>query len=233
MNYQSGFNKKRNTQSITSKAVVVTLVICVIALLYILAPAIISTINPVWFTESNLFGKTNNGDTGLTLRSLLVKSEQYDSIAQLETAPTSTGILSKITRRPPFTMYDKLVIDRGDMHGVVVGNQAYKAEMFVGNVTEVFRDFSIVTMITSPDITTHADINGSEVFLKGQGNGKFVADLPRDINVKVGDTVYSRERELYIIGIVESVEAEGEATLQKIYVSLPETTSSIKWVILK
>ncbi|MFA6376513.1 MAG: rod shape-determining protein MreC [Candidatus Paceibacterota bacterium] len=89
---------------------------------------------------------------------------------------------------------DTLVINKGRRDMIDLGMPVITAQKsLVGKVTDVYEDYSEVTLITSKDFTFDVRIgNGIDGLAKGQG--EYLAELgliPKDKEFKSGDPVYT------------------------------------------
>ncbi len=126
-------------------------------------------------------------------------------------------VLATVLLAPPMSPYDTIVIDIGVRNDIRTGALVRSVGgSVVGRVSEVFRDFSLVSLFSSPGTETSVRI-GKDV-AQGQavgiGNGEFQIILPRELSVAVGDAVIFQSLSNYPIGVVQTVEYQEADFLQ-------------------
>lgn len=119
----------------------------------------------------------------------------------------SAGVLA----HPPKVPYDNLVIDVGRQDGVDVGDKVsspYGGAL--GLVMEVLERESKVLLYTSSGLATEAYLDRGDLSLTltGRGGGVFVADLPREAEVEVGDKIFLPGIYAELVAVVEEVLVE-------------------------
>ncbi len=115
------------------------------------------------------------------LRALLDMRERIDAPAQ------AAEIL--YTARDPFSR--RVVIDRGELHGVTAGQAVIDAVGVIGQVTRAFPLASEVTLLTdrSQAIPVQVARNGLRAVLAGTGGGLELKFLPTNADLQPGDTL--------------------------------------------
>jgi len=88
---------------------------------------------------------------------------------------------------------DSAFINKGETDGIKVGAVIVNSEkMLLGKVSEVFKNNSLITLITSSQIKTNLEIGDNRIEGIGKGKGNFqmeITNLPKDQPIKAGDLV--------------------------------------------
>jgi len=139
------------------------------------------------------------------------------------------SVVGNILVKPPQSIYDTFVIDLGK-DDVDVGNHVFAEGIRIGEILERSGNTSIARLNSSPGIKTQIVISGEfSAEAEGKGGGRFVAILPRDIQINKGDSV-SILGANSILGVVESIDSEDGDSFQNIYFNLPISLSKITLV---
>jgi len=134
--------------------------------------------------------------------------------------------IAEVLSRPPLSPFDTFIIDLNDTE---VGAEVFYIDVMIGHIEEVFDSSSIVRLISSPEQKSYVDI-GSDIQTeaRGFGGGSFVASLPKDVSVEIGNLVsFSNDG---IIGPIEAIEIDPISTFQNAYFSFPFSPKEIDWV---
>lgn len=102
------------------------------------------------------------------------------------------GIVAGVIARPPTSPYDTLVLGKGSESGVTLGMEAFgPGGVPIGVISSVLKDFSQVTLFSTPGVATAGWVgqHSLPLTLVGAGGGAFRASMPRAANVAVGDVV--------------------------------------------
>ncbi len=152
-------------------------------------------------------------------------------------------LLARVLSRPPFQIYDTVVIDVGSIDGITEGSIVYIDSNFVlGKVTRVNYHTSVVTLSSAPGehypimITSEAEgseignSSQNEVVFYGIGGGGFVAEVPKHVNVASGTSMVFSSINPTMIGIISGESIPETGSLKQVYGSLPYSIKSIDWV---
>ena len=131
--------------------------------------------------------------------------------------------LARILRRPQSSPYDTLIIDVGFNEEVEKGDLVFVGEnIVIGNVTDVFSRSSKVELFSTSDyaldVVVGTDVPGKAI---GKGGGNFEIDLPRGVEVAVGDTIIVPGAETMLLGVVDILEVEPSDSFQRILFRSP------------
>jgi cell shape-determining protein MreC len=114
-----------------------------------------------------------------------------------------------------------VTIDKGGIDNVSKDDFVLSYDgSLIGIVTDVFDYSSFVSLFTKNEMEVSAILFPQDISvnLKGNGNAMFT-ELNRDIEIKVGDIVYSQENPGYIIGLVSFVDFDPRDPVKKVYIA--------------
>ncbi|MFA5082961.1 MAG: rod shape-determining protein MreC [Hydrogenophilaceae bacterium] len=113
------------------------------------------------------------------------------AILQLTPPPLVEPMAARITRVLPDPFARKLVIDRGSADGVEAGRPVVDVAGLIGQVTEVYPNSSIITLLTSKDqaAPVQDQRNGLRLIVSGTGSDNLleVRYLDMHADLKPGD----------------------------------------------
>lgn len=131
-------------------------------------------------------------------------------------------------------LYSTVLLSKGFKDGVTVGATVYmKGYQAVCTVKEVYDSTSLCTLFTASDIVTEGVTSSSSIVLSLTGRGgHFLANVPRDTPVSLGEKVYLRSNQKMLIGVVKQILNNNQDTSWHIFVEAPynPVTSSIFYV---
>lgn len=138
-----------------------------------------------------------------------------------------SGVQLPVLMRPPFSPYDTLVLDARALSDIAIGDAVYTYGVLIGRVSEIGNQIATVSLYTSPKTTTVARIGTLDVSVVGQGGGRYVATVPKDVAVSVGDAVSVPEMYYALLGVVSSVDVQESGAFQDIHIALPVSVHTI------
>lgn len=162
--------------------------------------------------------RTENQD----LKSILNRKEEDQKV-----------LLGTVIVKPFLSPYDTLIIDVGMSNGVSVGNSVMaEGNVFIGYVSEVYDYTSKIILYSSPGekINVLIGSNNIEKEAIGLGGGNFKVEIPREIDIKEGDSVVIPSISTNIFGVVEKIEFKESSAFQNILFKTPTNVSELKWV---
>ncbi len=125
-----------------------------------------------------------------------IEYENSEIKIALGRATTTNRILGAVLKRPPFTLYDELVIDIGQDYSLATGTAVYTPENIrIGTITNVSDGTSIVRLLSSPGekYDVLAGPHKEPVTAIGRGGGQYAARIPHEAEISEGDTVVNSE----------------------------------------
>jgi len=145
----------------------------------------------------------------------------------------TNSVLAYVLSKPGISFYDEVIVDAGENFNIKVGDLVSVEGMVVlGEITEVFAKTSKVALFSTPNKTTNVLLgsNSIQAEAKGMGSGNFLVRLPRETELKEGDTVIVPSISLNVFGVVEKIEAEDSDTFQSVYFKNPVNFLELKFV---
>ncbi len=182
-----------------------------------------------------------NDDLKMKLNEALIKNANQDVLldenTKLKEILGRKGggefILGNILAKPNQSLYDTLIIDIGEDHGVVLGNTVFAlGNVPIGHVAEVFKTSSKVTLYSSWKEKTEVALSGSDVFMNvvGRGGGNFEMLLPRDFEVENGQEVVLSGSGAHVVGRVVTVISDPRDSYKKALLVAPVNIQQLKFV---
>ncbi len=169
------------------------------------------------------------------LRAKVNELRLYEHFAKDVVGSTSTGkMFARVTSRPPFTMYDVLLLNKGTKDGIEIGMKVYTAStsLPIGLISEVSAASSYVTLFSNSDQKSEIEIGSSTTSYEafGSGNGVFETRVPRSVSVLVGDIVRMPSKTLFPYSTVEDVESDDTDPFSTIRFRLPIGFNQLEFV---
>jgi hypothetical protein len=135
-------------------------------------------------------------------------------------------------------LYSSILLSKGYKNGIEKGGLVYVRGMQpVCIISDVYDTTSLCELLSKGDRAIEGVTSSSTVTLSlvGQGGGNFVADIPKDTKVSVGESVYLRSNQSYTLGTVVSAKEDEQATGAHIYVrgAYNPVTSSVFYLDAK
>lgn len=234
MSYEHRSNLNRNKISTSTKLVVLFGIIIVILNVffpYFLSSIFIKVFNPFW-------GKVEKQGISVELKDamineLLNENAQLKGILGRNTA--SSTIIAYILKKPPYTAYDSYIIDIGNDNNVKVGNKVFSiGNVLLGEIVEVNSDTSKVKLYSSFGEKFNVNIGKSiQTTAIGKGGGTFEVILPRDTDVKEGDTVIVPDIHTSVFGMVQKVIIDPAKTFYTVLFSQPVNIYEQKMLLIE
>lgn len=159
------------------------------------------------------------------------KKENGDLKVLLGRTNTEKRILAVILAKPNRSLYDTLVLDVGERNGVRAGDTVAVGDFILGAIHEVYPDYSKATLFSSSGEIKNVRIGtGVHAEAIGRGGGNFLIKLPKETEVKIGDSVTVPDINPKLFGIVEDIEVTETSSFQFILFKLPVNINSLNWV---
>ncbi len=141
-------------------------------------------------------------------------------------------ILSTILVKPFLSPYDTLIIDIGEVDGVSIGNKVLvDGNIFIGYISEVYSNTSKVVLYSSPGEKVKVLIGNNNVEKEaiGLGAGNFKIEMPREGDIKEGDSIVMPSISPNIFGVVEKIDFKEADSFQDVLFKNPVNISELKW----
>ncbi len=164
----------------------------------------------------------------------LLKKENEDLKNVLERNTSKKNLLlGAVLVKPFLSAYDTLIIDVGSSDGVGLGNHVLAdGNIFIGYISEVYNHTSKVVLYSSPGEKVNVLIgnNNIEKEAVGLGGGNFKIEMPREIDVKEGDSIIIPSISTNIFGVVEKIEFKETDSFENVIFKNPINIAELKWV---
>ncbi|MES3031109.1 MAG: rod shape-determining protein MreC [Patescibacteria group bacterium] len=189
---------------------------------------------PFWSVEKNV-----RGDAELVhplTENALMRQLQSENISLKEILGRKgekTLTLGYILKKPPFSAYDIFILDIGTREGVEKGNPVYAlGNILIGEVADSLKSTSKVKLYSSFGEKFDVFIGPKSLSASalGRGGGSFEAELPRDSEVREGDSVAIPAISGGTFGVVTKVLADPARPFATILFSQPFNLYEQKWV---
>ncbi|MBI2476128.1 MAG: rod shape-determining protein MreC [Candidatus Taylorbacteria bacterium] len=146
--------------------------------------------------------------------------------------PAEKKVLALILAKPNRSLYDTLVLDVGANQGVKEGDKVYYGDFVIGAVRAVYAGYSKAVLASSAGETLTVRIATSSIDTEaaGRGGGNFIAKLPKEIPIKLGDLIKSVGPEPRFFGAVEDIERTETSSFQFVLFKLPVNINTLEWV---
>ncbi len=118
-------------------------------------------------------------------------------------------------------LYSTILLSKGYKDGIERGGPVYvRGRQAVCEITELYDRTSLCELFSKGDHMTEGVTSSSTVtlFLIGAGGGNFTAETVKGTEVLVGETVYLRSDQTFVLGTVVAVKEEEQSTGAKVYV---------------
>ncbi|MDB5260246.1 MAG: hypothetical protein JWN37_477 [Candidatus Nomurabacteria bacterium] len=117
-------------------------------------------------------------------------------------------------------IYSTIILSKGFKDGLEINKLVYlRGRQPVCIIVEVHDQTSVCKLLSSSgSFIEGVSPNGETLFLKGDGGGTFIADIPRDAILNEGDSVHLKSDPTLLLGTVVSIVKDNQATAWKVYV---------------
>lgn len=141
--------------------------------------------------------------------------------------------LAVVLSRPPFMMYDTLIIDLGLGSTIEVGDRVYaKGDIAIGEVAAVYPQTSLVTLFSTPGRELQVRVATTTLTAKGRGLGNYLLEVPREYAMATGTEVMLPSLLPSLLGVVDTIEAHPADPVQYVYVRAPLSLNDLYFVTL-
>lgn len=179
--------------------------------------------------------QSNNAAQSGERYTLELLHRENDELRALLHDAQEARIVAGVIGRPNKLPYDVLVVDKGSDDGVVEGAPVFASEnSVIGMVQKVFRQSSVVELITSPNFSTSVYIFGPDIYTTaiGQGGGQLRVGVPQGIDLNEGDLVILPSASTGVYGKISVIDSVPTRPEQYGYVSPDVPISSLRLVAI-
>jgi cell shape-determining protein MreC len=116
-------------------------------------------------------------------------------------------------------IYSTIVLSKGFKDGLTEGLLVYlRGRQPVCVLKEVHQKTSLCKLFSAHGEEIDGVVSSTTLFLKGDGGGSYVGEVPRETIIQNGDAVYLKSDETMILGTVVDVARDNQAAFWKVYV---------------
>jgi cell shape-determining protein MreC len=172
------------------------------------------------------------GDLSALNNSLLNENATLKDLLGRKETKLNT-VLASVLVKPPQTPYDTLTVDIGEDYQVKGGDKVIaNANVYIGEVSEVYPHSAKIILYSTPGrkLPVALGINSVSVEAVGVGGGNFNISLPREVDVKEGDSIIIPSIMPNIFGIVEKVDFKDKDSFQTVLFKSPINISELSLV---
>ena len=141
-------------------------------------------------------------------------------------------IFAVVLAKPDVTPYDTLIIDVGRDNNISVGDLVVVENVVLGEVAESYQTSSKVRLYSSYDQQVVVSIGDNAIGAeaRGLGGGNFEIELPRNVDVFVGDFIYIPDIHPRILGTIEYINSNPNDAFERILFRSPVSLFSLRFV---
>jgi cell shape-determining protein MreC len=153
---------------------------------------------------------------------LAKESSQLREVSTLVGADVSTStpvvvmypLIEDIT-----SIYSTVLLSKGFKDGVTVNSVIYiRGRQAVCFVKEVYTNSALCKFLSAYGETIEGVSKDTTLYLKGNGGGTFISDIPRGSSIAVGDVVFLKKDQTMTLGSIVNIERDDQAAFWKVYV---------------
>lgn len=153
----------------------------------------------------------------------ILYSENYNS----ENPP----IVSKVIQKTPLSPYDTMIIENNNL---IQGDYVYYGDLILGKVEDVYTKTALVKLFSYPKNVIPVVLkNNIQAEAVGQSNFSFTVNLPKDLEIKIGDVISYPEKNMSILGVIQDIRTTEASSFQEIYFNFPIKFSEVNYVEIK
>lgn len=187
------------------------------------------------FENQELKAKIREQEAELSNHGTLV-SENLSLKSTLERNKEGEFILAGILSKPHKSPYDTLVIDIGEDHLILPGDEVFAyGDVPIGRIDQVFENSSKVVLYSSAGEKKEVIVAGKDIYLEtvGRGGGNFEMNIPRDMELAPGTEVTIPGIFPYTLAKVETIISDPRDSFVKALLVSPVNIFELKFVEVK
>ncbi len=141
-------------------------------------------------------------------------------------------IFAVVLAKPDVTPYDTLIVGVGKNNKVSKGDYILVENVVLGEIAEVYKDSSKVRLYSSSGEKTAVFIGDEAIGAEAQGlgGGNFEIELPRNVDVFVGDFIYTPDLYPRVLGTIEYINSDPNDVFERILFRSPISLFSLRFV---
>lgn len=169
----------------------------------------------------------------LQLRNSMLEEENAALLELFGRREFKSLVLAPVLRRPPGTFYDTLLVDLKNVSNVSLGNRVVvDGRIVLGSLSALDGAVGTVVLFSTPGVETEVFIGTTtaSVIARGRGSGNFVAEVPRELGVRVGDTVTLSGLPTLLFAEVEEIVSNSADPFELALFQSPVNVQTLRWV---
>lgn len=140
-------------------------------------------------------------------------------------------VYATILRRPPFSLYDTLILDAGSERGIQVNDVVVFGSVAIGTIVESGKGYGKAQLFSSAGNVFDGMLGGNIAMqAKGLGGGAFESVIPLGASVSIGDAIILPAISSKIFGLVQKIEDKQAEGFKRVLFTLPINVNQINSV---
>ena len=140
-------------------------------------------------------------------------------------------LLAVVLGKANQSLYDTLIVDVGEAHGVSVGAKVFAlGNIPIGYVEIVYQNSSKIILFSNSEERTAINLKETLFDLVGRGGGNFELTLPRDFIIEAGEQAVLPGITPYTVAVVETIISDPRDSFKKALLVSPLNIGSLKFV---
>ncbi|MCF7835987.1 MAG: rod shape-determining protein MreC [Candidatus Marinimicrobia bacterium] len=168
------------------------------------------------------------------LQEVIKENEELKLVFNSPQAKDKELVLAPILLRPGYGVYNSIIISGGKDKDIKTGMLATAfGDSLLGYVYETMSGMSKIRLISYPGEETNVFVGGKfSAIAVGLGGENMEISLPRDMEVEVGEQIFTLDESPLFLGVVEMVTKKPADSFQKIIFRLPLNIQELRNVYL-
>ncbi len=167
-----------------------------------------------------------------TNRDKLLEQENTDLKELLGRHSKNSSILAAVISKPPFSLYDTVVVDVGASDKVSVGDKVLAIGVIpIGVINAVYAHTSIIKLFSSAGEQINIKIGKNiQTTAQAQGGGNFLIKLPKGTTINQSDPIAAPGIDADIFGSVQNIETNDNDPFIYVRFALPVNMTELNFV---
>jgi cell shape-determining protein MreC len=181
--------------------------------------------------EENKKLRTENTDLKLRALTADAVSQEFEEFKSQFEPRAEDEQPVKVILRPPFVPFDIIRLS-GNLEQYAEGSLVFYKSVVIGSLVEKTGRYGSVELYSTPGKITPASVKGQQFEAKGLGGGRYLIEVPKDMDVKEGDPVLFPSEQVLLLGVVGQLESNEEDLFKKVFFNLPTPLDSMQYVTI-
>lgn len=147
--------------------------------------------------------------------------EHYIAKDELQTKGHLATLEVNIIAQDLYFLYSTMIISKGFTDGVEEGMIVYtRGYQPVGTVTEVYRSTAIVSLLSASGnkVNAFTESNKTALVLTGDGGGNFIAQIPKNVEITIGDNIFLSQNTAMNVGNIVDIKGSPQDFFRTVYI---------------